>query len=175
MQHAHVCLKFMQNQTIPRRISRDIYLLHTCTHTKHLLHTHMYTKHTHLFRWVNDVSESEDQRLAELRNSLDAVYDVLNNKVFNTTAKLFSPRGLPPANLERWSELRKKTDERTKTLLTSLERAREEYDRKVYELTNVVRPLSEEEIASGIERVGATPELRRLRRNITYSVKTFQV
>jgi hypothetical protein len=88
---------------------------------------------------------------------------------------LFSERGLPPANLERWKELRKITDERTKTLLTSLERARVEYDRKVYDLTDLVRPFTEEEIASGIEKVGDTPELRSLRSNITSSVETFQV
>jgi hypothetical protein len=127
------------------------------------------TVENEIANWVDDVNQMEDRRLQELRSTLDTVSQQLNNRL-NSTASIFSLRATE-SELAALKDLRLTADGRTQKLITAIEAARSEYDKVVYALTDVVRPLSEEELISEFKRVD-TPSLQSIRQNITSTVET---
>jgi len=111
-----------------------------------------------LSQWIKQIGDAEDKRLAELNQSLDAVYEILNSK-FSASggASTFSQIR---ASLKAWRALRRSTDPSTKEFLLAMERIRSEYDSAVMTLTNTVQPLTEEEVRLSFERAGGR-ELQR--------------
>lgn len=104
------------------------------------------------------VGDLEDKRLAELNESLEAIYDVLNQK-------FSAPRGASAfmqirASLKAWRALRRSTDPSTKEFLLAMERIRRDYDEGILALTSTVQPLTEDEVRQGFERAGGR-ELQR--------------
>ncbi len=104
------------------------------------------------------VGDLEDKRLAELNQSLEAIYEVLNQK-------FSAPRGASAfmqirASLKAWRALRRSTDPSTKDFLLAMERIRRDYDEGIIALTSTVQPLTEDEVREGFERAGGR-ELQR--------------
>jgi len=99
--------------------------------------------------WVKQVQQMEDANVTELRSSLDAVYEQLN---LGSTLQ-WSRQSKAADRVMTWRAIRKKTDPSTKNLLIAIERIRRRYDKGVYEITDKVRPWTDEEILDGVQAV----------------------
>lgn len=87
-------------------------------------------------QWVNQVQDMEDKKLQELRSSLENISELLNRGVFSSG----------DASVKELLETWRTTDPATRDLFRTVRRIRAEYDIRVKTLTDVVKPLSKEEI-----------------------------
>ena len=99
------------------------------------------------------IGESEDKRLAELNKSLDAIYEVVNEKL-SASGSGVSAFSRTRSGLKAWRMLRHSTDPTTKEFLLAMERIRRDYDKGIIALTNSVQPLTDEEVRQGFEAAG---------------------
>jgi len=99
--------------------------------------------------WVKQVQQIEDANIAELRSSLDAVYEQLNLG----SSLQWSRQSKAADRAVTWRAIRRKTDPATKNLLIAIERIRRRYDKGMFAITDKVRPWTDEEILDGVQAV----------------------
>ncbi|EKX38074.1 hypothetical protein GUITHDRAFT_165320 [Guillardia theta CCMP2712] len=120
--------------------------------------------------WVKQMQGMEEHNIAELRSSLDALYEVLSLG----SALQWTKPASPMERRGTWRALRKKTDPSTKNLLFAIERLRRRYDKGVRRLTSVAVPLTEEEIKDGFEKALGKKAIKDIEDNLMFVSDTMK-
>jgi len=104
--------------------------------------------------WVKEVQGTEDARVDEIGDSLDAVSEQLNRGSSLQWGERASPSDRNVTM--RFSRKQMVRDPSTKNLLISIERIRRRYEQGVYQMTDKVRPWTQQEIVDAVQSVSDT-------------------
>lgn len=117
-----------------------------------------------LSKWLEKIQKVEEAGVTELRQTLDTIYEALN--IGGTLLPMNSSATARLLSLDR------SADPVTKELMALISDIKEQYDDRIMDITDKVKPLTQEEIDSGIEEVEEALGIRDIAQDISEKLQS---